>query len=167
MPPTLPAASVMTGSLMPPSLVQIDSASQAHVSRRSSAGAYSTVVQDDDSLALADRTRRDIGLRLQIELARAGATQTDAAKVALVSKQAVNHWVKGRTLPQFAQLYRLAQRYQFSTDYVLFGRIISPEVIDLATRIASMPENARALLAEMFAHDPAPPPALSRAKSRS
>ncbi len=102
------------------------------------------------ALPLERALREQIGRRLLQSLKRHGVTQAEAAVTLNVTRAAVGNWVKGRNLPEVAQLYRLADKHKLSIDYILFGALYTPEVVDLARRIVDLPSPQRAGLAAIF-----------------
>ena len=111
-----------------------------------------------DSLQLPERERRAIGKRLKLTLDQVKLSQADAARAMQVTKAAVNNWVKGRNLPEAAQLYRLGTDYKVSVDYILFGRGTDPRMQGLAERLAKLTDAEREALRGLFTDDDDPPP---------
>lgn len=62
------------------------------------------------------------GRRLRDARKRAGLTQVRLAKELGVAEGAVNAWERDQRLPETANLMRLAELLDVSTDYLLLGR---------------------------------------------
>jgi transcriptional regulator with XRE-family HTH domain len=101
----------------------------------------------DEGTQLDDKTRAAIGKRLAEALKRRGVSQVAAAKLVGRTRQAVNHWVKGRNLLDTYALYKIITEYHLSADYILTGS----EAAKLAQTITNMPAEQRRELATIFA----------------
>ena len=143
------------------SLAQLNGLRQVTLSHVPTSGRYggnmfrhAELAEADGSYVIDPGTKQAIGRRLAAALTRRNVNQAQLAIFAGVSRQAVNHWVKGRDLPQLGTLYRIAQEYKLSVDHLLFGSIYTPEALDLARQIADMPENERRALQNIFGKKP-------------
>ncbi len=68
----------------------------------------------------------NLNLRLKECRLSHGLNQTELAKIMDVSKQTVSNWEKGSRIPNTSMLYKLAEFYSVSTDY-LFGLTDNPK----------------------------------------
>lgn len=64
----------------------------------------------------------DISQRLQSLRKKSGYSQEQLAEMLGLSRQAVSKWESGQGKPDVDNLIRLAEIYQVSADFILFGR---------------------------------------------
>lgn len=76
--------------------------------------------------------RQSFGNRLRDERKRKGMTLVEVGAMFDTSKQTVNHWEAGRSMPSAEQVARLAEEYGSSVEWLLYGRrtaSFSPELM--------------------------------------
>ena len=114
---------------------------------------YVRVVNVKDRWAdavLSAQEMQGIGRRLRLARKDRELTQDQVAVICGVSKSAVSHWEAGRNVPDTLYCYRLAKGLGLSLDHLLLGTGHSPEVLNLAARIAAVPPAERAILLRLL-----------------
>jgi len=86
--------------------------------------------------------RQDFGQRLREERKRKGMTLVEVGAMFDTSKQTVNHWEAGRSMPSAEQVARLAVEYGASVDWLLYGKRTARFSPELGRCLAALDEEA-------------------------
>lgn len=71
----------------------------------------------------------DLAERLQKLRKEAGYSQEKLAEMLGISRQALSKWENGQANPDVNNIKKLCEIYNKSSDYILFGKEASPEIV--------------------------------------